>query len=449
VEKWRKKHGQKALDLSTPKIKRETEKKLSEYIAEGVKAGLFNTLKEVENELGILGVNIVNEGYDKGKQFHYLTIENDSGKMRLRGDFYSAEFYKLTREDRRESVSDNKSFGTRDEELRRDGTDAKQALRRERVKRDKFVKKQYGRTRERAYQKKDNLYDRIHGERAGGRILQNGETKQREDDHPKSMDRNQTYRPVKKDIEPEQRSFEHSAATKKSHEKFEFMDGHGFCDSDNRPIAWDSDRVVSTEANGEEWRTNPRGRDAGVKAKLHATQDGRGLAISREAREELLDDSTRAEIEETIRATAGSLHKRAEADYKLLRNEYERSKKCDSGAKQDVGAVWERIKELGNTHQSRTAGRIGESAEREGAELERAVIQTKREQSATSKSYAELERELERAVKGVGEQAREHEQGRRGLSGAVKRCIEKAITKVKEIAQSVEHSYSRSFRMKF
>ena len=99
-----------------------------------------------------------------------------------------------------------------------------------------------------------------------------------------------------------------------------------------------------------------------------------------------------------------------------------------------------RVHELADKYQSRTVGRIGESAELENAELDGAVIEASREQSVVIESCAELERELIGAVERVGGKVG-------GLNGAIKRCLEKAIAKVKEVAKRVEESISHGLGM--
>ena len=454
INKWREEHSQEPLDLASPKLRRATEKKLSEYISEGVKAGLINSLDEVKAELLSLGLDIPNEGYDRGKEFHYLTIENESGKTRLRGDIYSAEFYGLTREDRQKSVRDNRSFTTRDAELRESGTDVKQALQRERNKRLKFIEKQYGRARKRAYQREDEANiqaDRNQEQRDVGRLgTQNGEHA-RED-----------VRGSQEDVERGRGSFKVTERNSGKNETEKRESDAEVGGSDQREsrlhMALDNDvrsmdgrhrmgsdlsqpKPTDTKERREE-ADNPRGHERVHTERVHSTQDSRGLAISEEERGEL-DDSIRAEINDSIRATAGSFFNEIGRDSDSLRAEYERSEERDSEAERDVKALRERVHELADKHQSRTVRRIGEEAEREGEELDGAVSEASKEQSAISKSYAGFERELNGAVGRVGEKAGEVSEARRGFAGAVKRCIEKAIEKVREVAKEIQQSYSR------
>jgi len=462
INKWREEHSQEPLDLASPKLKRATEKKISEYISETVKAGLINSLDEVKAELVSIGLEIVNEGYDKGKEFHYLTVQNDSGKMRIRGDIYSAEFYGLTREDRAESVSSNRSFTTRDAELRESGAGVKQALQRERNKRLKFIEKQYGRAREKAYQSQDARSIEVDNRRDDHSLKGLGEAYGRnteELNHSPSTDFQRGGVDIKASPRLKQRSITDTKEPNETAPKDERAYSH-YPSLDAPHPSWrNSDRVVSTEAktkNNREESSNKNSMDnqEGDAKRRQARllrEGGEEKGVSRRGKlnelgndKEQIDDSIRAEINNTIRATAGSFYRRIETDNSIISREYERSQERDSEAERDVGTVWEHIKELADKHQSRTARRIGEEAEREGAELDGAVSQTKRKQSALSKSYAGLERELNEAVAGVGDKAGEVSQARRGLAGAVELCISKAIDKVKEIVREIQQSYSYS-----
>lgn len=151
IIQWRQKHQQKPFTLNKKKGRAQAEQNSSQYIAGGIKEGLISSLDEVKQELKTLDLTIANEGYDQGKGFHYLTIENKSGKVRLKGEIYSAGFYRHSKEDREQSLRSNRSLTTRATELRKSGADIKQTLSTERHKRLKFIDAQYAKARERAY----------------------------------------------------------------------------------------------------------------------------------------------------------------------------------------------------------------------------------------------------------------------------------------------------------
>lgn len=152
ISKWRDSHGQEPLNLKTPKLRRVAEQELGEHISNMNTLGSINSLADVKAELKEMGLQVTNEGYDKSKEFHYLTVENDSGKMRIKGEIYNGRFYGHNKEDREESISNNRSFIGRREELESSGEELKQTLQREYGKRAKFIEKQYGNARKRANQ---------------------------------------------------------------------------------------------------------------------------------------------------------------------------------------------------------------------------------------------------------------------------------------------------------
>lgn len=200
IETWRKEHQQKPFVLSHKKGRAEAENSISQYIAGGVKEGLIGNLDEVKKELQTLDLKVSNEGYDKGKGFHYLTVENESGKIRLKGDIYGEQFYRLSQENRAENIQSNRSFTTRAAELRKSGTDIKQTLSTECNKRLKFIDRQYGQARKRAYQTHNERH--LEFDKADDRKDRDGNTKPDEsiereyDQHAQGYARRETASPA-------------------------------------------------------------------------------------------------------------------------------------------------------------------------------------------------------------------------------------------------------------
>lgn len=450
INKWREEHSQEPLDLSSPKLKRVTEKRVSEYISETVRAGLINSLDDVKAELVSLGLEIVNEGYDRGKKFHYLTVQNDSGKMRIRGDIYGEQFYNLTREDRAERVRDNRSFTTRDAELKASGTDVKQALQRERRKRLKFIEKQYGNARKRAYQREDEASiktDRNQEQRDIGRLgTQNGEhTRENVMGSQEDAGRGrESFKVAERNIgtnetEKRERDAEVGGSEQGERQLHHTLDNNILSMDSSRLIGFDISQPKPTDTKERERRDNDGAGEREIKKRVHNREDGRWRIFSSPEERRQLNDRIRAEINDSIRATARSVYCRIETDNNIISREHERSQERDREAVTDVEALRRRVHELADKHQSRTARRIGEEAEREDAELDGAVEQSSREQSAISKSYAGLERELDGAVGRVGEKAG-------GIRGAIKRLgefIVEVIEKAKKIVINKDLSQSR------
>jgi hypothetical protein len=456
VAKWREEHGQKSLDLSTPKIKRETEKKLSEYIAEGVKAGLFSTLTDVENELGILGVNIVNKGYDKSKQFHYLTLENDSGKMRVRGDIYSAEFYELTREDRQESISSNRSFTTRNEELRKCGTDAKQALQRERRKRLKFIEQHYARARARVI-KDENARSLEFNQRGNTRSF---EFNQRGNE--KSLEFNQQGNETSINKIEGRESFASSEKSRGRKRVFDGDEGNSQRikrgverHSEEREKSLPNENIISPNDRGNDVRrgsvhtrilygetsAEQKGRREFFEKALQDNSNRRGIQIDIEGEE--IDDSIRREIEQTIEDTRRDVLRgikehqdpiceRVTGDEERLSIAYERGFRHYREAERSIKEVREHINKLGDKHRrgaiEEVAGAIGEY-EFGQSQVKRKVGELEQGKSAFRDGANELQEQVGELVEVRGK-----------FSLSIERCVGKALKKVQEIAKKVAYN---------
>lgn len=155
IQKWREAQKQKPFSLTTKKDRAFTQEGISDFISEMVQGGLIERLEDVIQEVEGLGFNVTKEGYDRGKGFYYLTIENESGKLRLQGDIYGRAFYEHDREDRAEAIKNNRSIKQGAGESGRSGEELERTLSTEREKRLQFIERQYGSARERAYQKQN------------------------------------------------------------------------------------------------------------------------------------------------------------------------------------------------------------------------------------------------------------------------------------------------------
>lgn len=157
IESWRENNNQNALDFTTKKSREMSELKLTDYIAHAVKSGLLNDLDAVKTELQQLGLKIKKEGYDIPHNFHYLTVQKDDKKIRLKGDIYDRKFYNLDRTDRSTAISSNKSTTSREGSNQRSRKQIDIDLRREREKRSKFIDKQYKAGRKRAVENANKI----------------------------------------------------------------------------------------------------------------------------------------------------------------------------------------------------------------------------------------------------------------------------------------------------
>jgi len=150
INRWREDNGQKPFDLSTKKGRAEAEERLSDYIGDGVINGLIESLDEVFEELKVMGFVIAKVGHDNGKDFDYVTVHNEDGKIRLKGDKYGERFYEHDRENRAEAIRSGRSLEGRSKDDRPSLDEAKESLDRENNRRSHFIEKRFRTARERA-----------------------------------------------------------------------------------------------------------------------------------------------------------------------------------------------------------------------------------------------------------------------------------------------------------
>lgn len=87
----------KYFDLSKPKIRQQSESAINDYIRELHQADFINSLDDIKNILKETGLIVHKTGHDFAKNFHYITVSNESGKIRLKGDLYNEEFWNNSR----------------------------------------------------------------------------------------------------------------------------------------------------------------------------------------------------------------------------------------------------------------------------------------------------------------------------------------------------------------
>ncbi len=149
LEKWQQKNQQKSKKTSRLTI--------NNFIRELHQASLINGLSDIKQVLENVKFEIVHMGYDYSKDFYYITLKNESGKIRLIGDIYGKPFWKYSRADREEQIANNQQFrGSYEyskEEYTRVSNELKYALK----KRTKEINARYTKPRERAAKRLDNL----------------------------------------------------------------------------------------------------------------------------------------------------------------------------------------------------------------------------------------------------------------------------------------------------
>lgn len=157
IEYWREQHRQKTFDFSKPKERRQSELDITNYIRELHQAEFLNSLDDVKNVLKEAGLSVDNVGHDFAKDFHYITVSNESGKIRLKGDLYNAEFWEHSREDRTKQISTNQQFRDTYNRSQSEYERIQAELKKELVKRHTAVTKRYQSARARADEKLEQL----------------------------------------------------------------------------------------------------------------------------------------------------------------------------------------------------------------------------------------------------------------------------------------------------
>jgi len=108
IDGWRKEFGDVTFTFADKKSRVKVEQFITQSVIELHQSGLLDSFDEMKSFIEEQGVKITKEGYDKPKDFHYLTIENKSGKIRIKGEIYNEKFWSDNRKNREEQISNNR-----------------------------------------------------------------------------------------------------------------------------------------------------------------------------------------------------------------------------------------------------------------------------------------------------------------------------------------------------
>jgi len=163
-EKQREERNQEpfSFTLISKKEKALAEQQVTELLKENINS--INSLDEVKQFIEKnTNLKVVNDGYERKKQFHYVTVQDEKGKKtRIKGELFSEEYFKQTKPNQKQQLKENtKTFTEVEKE-----TIAKQIranLKRENEKRYKVVQKLFKHGRPKAYaeQKKIQIKGKI------------------------------------------------------------------------------------------------------------------------------------------------------------------------------------------------------------------------------------------------------------------------------------------------
>ena len=150
IDNWRKEFGNIVFKFSDKKSKVSIEQSIIRIVLEMHQAELLNSFDDLKSFIAEQDVKIIKIGYDKPKDFHYLTIENEFGKMRIKGEVFNEEFWCNSRQDREEQIRNNKRNSPVGGEDKRGFGELRQKLENYNSKRKREIDKQYKSARQRA-----------------------------------------------------------------------------------------------------------------------------------------------------------------------------------------------------------------------------------------------------------------------------------------------------------
>ena len=143
IQKWREDLGQKPFTFEKKKGRDEAQNYIVDYIQEVHEAGFINDIDDVKKLLSDLDLDFVKNGHDAKSDFHYITVKNETGKIRLKGELFNEQFYEYKREDRQEQIRANTSTRRSEQGNNADPQCIEEALKRSLDKRHQEITKRY------------------------------------------------------------------------------------------------------------------------------------------------------------------------------------------------------------------------------------------------------------------------------------------------------------------
>lgn len=150
INKWREQHNQKPFDFSNKKGQKEAEQQINSYVSDLIKSELISSQNDVKSTLEELGLTVERFGTDLKKDFSYVTVSNESGKIRVKGDIYKDEFFKHNAKDRTTSIDNNQRIIADRGSIEERAKEVRRELNRANEKRYAKVTKLFSKSRARA-----------------------------------------------------------------------------------------------------------------------------------------------------------------------------------------------------------------------------------------------------------------------------------------------------------
>lgn len=151
INKWREERNQEPFNFSNKKSKDLAEKQINSYISDLITSNLVEKREDITTILEELGLEVVKDnGLDIKKDFAYITVQNETGKMRIKGEFYNDRFWQHNAKDRRTQIESNKRITEHTEPTHERFARVQRELRKANEKRYNTVTELFRASRERA-----------------------------------------------------------------------------------------------------------------------------------------------------------------------------------------------------------------------------------------------------------------------------------------------------------
>lgn len=150
INNWREQQKQEPFNFKAKKDRTRAVIHLNDEIRELHQLELLNSLEDITEHLKSYELEVMKQDYDRTNDFHYITVGNETGKIRLKGDLYNAEFWANSRADREAQIASKRTTRGTYERNATEFQRVKGDLKKELNKRLKYVNKRYGTARQKA-----------------------------------------------------------------------------------------------------------------------------------------------------------------------------------------------------------------------------------------------------------------------------------------------------------
>ena len=150
INKWREERKQEPFDFSKKKGKDLAEKQINSYISDLITSNMIEKQEDIKTVLEELDLEVIKFDRDIKKDFAYVTVQNSTGKMRVKGEFYDGEFFSYNAKDRRTQIESNQRAKEHTEPINERFTRVQRELRKANEKRYDRVTELFRAARERA-----------------------------------------------------------------------------------------------------------------------------------------------------------------------------------------------------------------------------------------------------------------------------------------------------------